>query len=218
MIVNKPDVMTHEQAIELLPWLVNDSLPEDERKSLLEHSRDCLICRRDLAELETLKTSIDASADVAQIPPPDIRRINQRIDQYEENRMRIPDLLQAMRGWLLQPLHAAVVIQSIVILGLVAAVIMPRDETAVYTTLTSASALPGGEYARIVVSTRMNEADWTALLEQHALTAAEGPSEQGVATLAFAESLSEEARASILAELAQHPDVRFVQPLTVARP
>jgi hypothetical protein len=50
--VNKFDVTSHEQARELLPWLVNDSLAANERTLVREHAKNCVICRKELAELE----------------------------------------------------------------------------------------------------------------------------------------------------------------------
>ncbi|MDH3553051.1 MAG: hypothetical protein OER22_10600, partial [Gammaproteobacteria bacterium] len=64
--MNKHEPMSHEQASELLPWLVNDSLAEGERDLVHEHATSCVICRRELHELENLRDSIsDVSAATA---------------------------------------------------------------------------------------------------------------------------------------------------------
>jgi hypothetical protein len=44
----------HERAFELLPWLANGSLAADERRRVERHVRDCLPCRAELKEQQTL--------------------------------------------------------------------------------------------------------------------------------------------------------------------
>jgi Putative zinc-finger len=42
--------MNCDQTIELLPWLLNGTLEEDERRAALDHLKDCAACRQALAE------------------------------------------------------------------------------------------------------------------------------------------------------------------------
>ena len=50
--MNTDERMTHEIAAELLPWLANDSLPADEKGRVMAHARSCVVCRKDLEELQ----------------------------------------------------------------------------------------------------------------------------------------------------------------------
>ena len=61
-----------DEAIELLPWLVNDSLQPDEREVVQAHATSCVICRRELDELRALHQAIDSTAAVIETPAPDI--------------------------------------------------------------------------------------------------------------------------------------------------
>ena len=56
--MNLREHFSHEQVVELLPWLVNDSLDELERESVLEHAHACVICRRELSSLQQIRDSI----------------------------------------------------------------------------------------------------------------------------------------------------------------
>ena len=49
--MNTRESVSHQQAAELLPWLVNDSLDAGEKENVLEHALACVICRRELDEL-----------------------------------------------------------------------------------------------------------------------------------------------------------------------
>ena len=76
--------MTHEQAIELLPWFVNESLDAGEHEAVQAHASGCVICRREIEELEVLQRSIREAPALEEMPAADMRRINARIDAQLE--------------------------------------------------------------------------------------------------------------------------------------
>ena len=213
--MNTVDEMKHDAAAELLPWLANDSLPDDEKGRVLAHALSCVVCRKDLAELEALRDTVTAGAIDADTPPVDMRRINQRIDAYMEKRRRIPRALETLGAFLSSPWKAAAVLQAAVILVLFAVLLGQQSEPPQYTTLTDEAPLPPGDYLRIVVSTEPGAGDFAALLERHGLALVEGPSPRGVATVAFPQDVSREQRQTVVRTLSEHPMLRFVQPLTV---
>ena len=51
--------LPHEHAMEMLPWLVNDSLLSDERAAVLDHAQSCVMCRREMKSLEDLRDSVE---------------------------------------------------------------------------------------------------------------------------------------------------------------
>ncbi len=52
--------LTHERAIELLPWLVNGTLAAEERDLVEQHVRSCLSCHRELKEQQRLRAALRA--------------------------------------------------------------------------------------------------------------------------------------------------------------
>ena len=216
--MNTDDDMTHDNAAELLPWLANDSLTESEKDRVLAHAQSCIICRRDLAELDALRDSISAGATELDPPPVDMRRINRRIDEYMERRRRIPRALEALGEFLSSPWKAAVVLQSAVIVGLLIALAAQQDDRPRYTTLTRDTPLPPGHYLRLVVSTTPESGGLEALLGDLGLRIVDGPSPRGVATVAFPEATSRDAQREVIRALSENPMLRYVQPLTVDAP
>ena len=215
--MSRPETLSHEQAAELLPWLVNDSLATEEKASLLAHAQDCVVCRREIGELESLQDRLSVDDALDAVPAPDMRRINRRIDDYEARRLRLPGILSSLREFFSNPWRTAVVAQSAVIAALVATLLMPAEDPTPYTALTQADQLPAGSYLRIVVSVEMSDERWSDLLDRFDLTLADGPSERGVATLSLSTPLSDDEKAALVTELSADPDVRFVQPLEIAR-
>ena len=56
--------LNHEQAFELLPWLVNGTLTGSELDSVQVHVRDCLTCRVALREQQQLRAAIQEQPTV----------------------------------------------------------------------------------------------------------------------------------------------------------
>ena len=216
--MNTADLMKHDAAAELLPWLANDSLPDDEKGRVLAHANSCVMCRRELAELEALRDTVTAEAIDADAPPVDMRRINRRIDAYMEKRRRVPRAFDTLGAFFSSPWKAAAALQAVVILVLVAGLLAPDNEPPLYTTLTTETPLPPGHYLRLVVSTEQGAGDLAALLERHQLTLVEGPSPRGVTTVALPATASREQQQAVVQTLSQDPMLRFVQPMTVDAP
>lgn len=216
--MNRPETLSHEQAIELLPWLVSDSLAAGEKQSVLEHARCCVACRRDIAELEALRDNVTGTGPEAAIPAPDMRRINRRIDAYEARRSRLADAWAGFRAFFARPLHVALAAQSAVIVALLAVLYTAGDPPPVYTTLSDAEPLPPGDYLRVVVAMPVDAARWDELLDRYGLAVIDGPSERGVATLAFGDAASASGRNAVAADVELRPEIRYAQPFSVERP
>jgi anti-sigma factor RsiW len=211
--VISPETMPHDRAAELLPWLVNDSLDAGEREAVREHATSCVICRRELAQLETLRTAIvsaDASGTVA---APNMRRINARIDALVDSETAGGILLAKLREWFKNPWQVAFVVQTALLVALVALWQLPQRPEPEFTTLTEPQTLPDGHYVRIVFDPTFGAARISTLLEGTGLSVATGPSVRGVYTLRFDEGTSDADRAAIVAALHGASGVLFVQPV-----
>lgn len=205
------ETMSHDAAIELLPWLVNDSLQGSERDAVQTHAMNCIICRREVAELEALQQSIHAMA--AEAPPPDMRRINARIDAQLERAGRGRQLLEGVRAFFASPWRAAFVAQSIVLVAVAAMWLQGGTGEPEFRTLSTAETLPAGNYLRVVFDPTLEQAAIDALLAEAGLGVAAGPTERGVITLRFADALAETDRAAVAEALRNDARVLFAQPV-----
>lgn len=210
MTKHKP--MPHEQASELLPWLVNDSLPEGERNLVHEHATSCVICRRELDELENLRNSI-SGASINAIPAPDMRRINARIDALIEKENRGQQLLANIRNFFSSPWRLAFAAQTAVIVILATVLFWPQVDKPEFTTLTDPQDLPDGQYVRVVFEPTLAASDLSSLLDTMNLTIVDGPSDRGVYTLRLSTTLSAADRTALVADLSSSDSVVFAQPV-----
>lgn len=205
------EAMSHDECVELLPWLVNDSLQGPEREAVHAHATSCIICRRELAELEVLRHSILATTSEA--PAPDMRRINARIDAQLAREAGPRKLLEGLRGLFATPLRVAFAVQSLALVAVASLWLQAGTSEPQYRTLTTSTALPAGHYLRVVFDPTLEQAAIEALLADADLSVAIGPSERGVMTLRFADSVDAADRSAATDVLRNDARVLFLQPV-----
>ena len=211
--MNAPETVSHEQAAGLLPWLVNDSLVDKEKETVLEHAQSCVICRRDLDDLEQLRDSIMSASSLKLIPAADMRNVNARIDALIDRQNRGPLLIARLREAFESPWRIAFVAQSVLLVVLAGLLLWPRPRDAEYTTLTQSQYLPPGIYVRVVFSPELTQFEFIELLGSLELTIVDGPSNRGVYTLGVAKRMSVEDRDKLIMDLQEDPKVLFAQPV-----
>ena len=207
-------MMSHEQARDLLPWLVNESLAVDERDRVRDHATSCVICRQELAELERVRDSIAVVTDSAVTPTPDMRRINARIDALIDKEHRGRRLMRTLTEFLQSPWRTAFAVQTLLVIGLLAILLRPEPQAVEFTTLTTPETLPSGDYIRIVFDPDLDAVDVAAILEGTGLEILTGPSERGVAMLHFESTPDPQKRDGTLRRLLESPGVLFAEPVT----
>ena len=76
---------THRQTWDLIPWLVNDTLDDDQREAVEAHLRECADCREELAFQRSVHAGILKDAPtVAAVSPVTMARFFERIDAEDE--------------------------------------------------------------------------------------------------------------------------------------
>lgn len=205
--------MTHDEAVELLPWLVNGSLDEIEHGAVKEHASSCVICRRELNELEVVQASIAALGEHTDVPEPDMRRINARIDAHLASASRGSQWLDAWRKFSTGRWQLAFAVQTAALVVVVGVLLIPREPTPEFTTLSTVESLPAGHYLRVVFDPTLPEVDLSGIIDANGLSVAAGPSNRGVVTLRFAETALASEREATLQSMQNDDRVLFAQPV-----
>lgn len=87
--------LTHQEAWELLPWLVNDTLDSPEREGVAAHVATCLECRAEAERCHALAALV-ASAEVAPSPhPAQLAKLLRRVDEIEGSGERLGGNIRA---------------------------------------------------------------------------------------------------------------------------
>ena len=205
--------LLHEHAMEMLPWLINDSLLGDERAAVLDHAQSCVMCRREMKSLEDLRDSINCLSSAIPIPDPDMRNINARIDKLINRQNWARRSMSWISEFLASPWRVAYVAQSVLLVVLAATLLWPATREPEYTMLTQAPDLANGHYVRAVFSPDLTHANLKELLDELELRIVAGPSDRGVYTLATENSIAITERDAALASLLKNPSVLFAQPV-----
>ena len=205
--------LPHEHAMEMLPWLINDSLLGDERAAVLDHAQSCVMCRREMKSLQDLRDSVNRLSSPVPIPGPDMRNINARIDKLINRQNWARRSISWIGEFFASPWRAAYVAQSVLLAVLAAALLWPATRDTEYTMLTQASDLADGYYVRVVFSPDVTHSDLKELLDGLKLRIVAGPSDRGVYTLATENSFVITERDTALASLLKNRSVLFAQPV-----
>ena len=216
--MNATETMQHDQAIVLLPWLVNGSLDTDELAAVRDHASSCVICRRELAELEALHETIDRVGSAAPVPAPDMRRINARIDALIARQNSVKGFLSKLQEFFSTPWRLAFVAQSVALVAIMFVWLWPEPPEPAFETLTEAQSLPQGHYLRVVFDPTLDAPDIDALLYEADLELFAGPSARGVYTLRFDAALPANKRDALAQALAADQRVLFVQAIDGDQP
>ena len=212
--MTSPEQLTHEVALELLPWLVNGSLSNDEASAAGDHAQSCVICRRELERLKLFQEPFSLASDAVVAPAPDMRAINRRIDDLIARRNGWRDALWQLRVFAQSPWRVVFVAQSIALLVLASLLLAPSPPQTVFTTLSSPSALTKAGSVRVVFSPDLDEPTLSGMLHEYKLSIIDGPTERGVYTLGSNERLGDRALSQMVASLQNRKEVLFAQAIT----
>jgi hypothetical protein len=133
----------HEEILEILPWFVNESLGEKERRRVLAHLQQCAECRSERDRLQALQQIVaeEDGSDTADYQVP-FRRLMNRIAVTETNRTSMGELQRRARipRWAPWVGVAATLVAALLFVG----VLNPgRQGPEEYRTLSSTTEAPG---------------------------------------------------------------------------
>ncbi|HVY66387.1 MAG TPA: hypothetical protein VHH11_16325 [Gammaproteobacteria bacterium] len=196
--------LDHDAAFELLPWLVNGSLAVAERDRVDGHVRSCIVCRREVRELERLRAAVRAQPTFRVSAEGGFDRLERELDR-EAARAR------AANGAASAPFlrFAAVAAIGIVVLGALLWLEPKVPDQARYATLATQ---PVGPHAQIdlIFDQRTAAADIQSLLTDVDGEIVAGPTELGRYSIRIQDGKATDADiAALLDRLSHDPRVRF---------
>ena len=218
----------HLECQDLLPWLVNGTLDDENRARIEQHLAECEDCRAEHAREQDLYGRMSAEDRVAYSPAASFEKLWSRIEELEREVPATaagPDTRSALvhdprwrprRGrtfTLSRWLAAAVVVQAIA-LGWLAAHLGARDATApwVYRTVTTSTTPdPALPRFRVVFASQATVTEQQDVLARRGLIIVGGPSLSGVYVLAPAEPSAIMDTELLLADLRAEVTVRYAE-------
>lgn len=207
--------MTHAEAWDQIPWLVNGSLDEVASARLEHHLQHCAACRDEVRTQRALLQAMNDAPRVEAMPPASLQKLWNRIDAghpADARRAGLPADIHNLAG----RYRVAVVALLALLTGAASTVMIQQfggERPGAYRVVSDAAPVQGD--LRVVFDRGMTLQQMQALLERAGLQIIAGPSASGVYTLAGKEAQS------ALELLRADPGVHFAEPAPpggVARP
>jgi hypothetical protein len=217
------DERLHRRVWELLPWYVNGTLPEGERRTVEGHAARCAPCRQELASCRALGEALRQAEAPAPAPhPARLARLMARLDEAETRSLR--GRLRGLLAATPRPVRWAVAAQLAALLLLAAAWVWQAraaEPPALYRTLsdpTPPAASPVADIAgtagtirlRVVFAEDATERQIREVLLGVGGQLAGGPSPLGAYTVEL--PAGRDPLPLVLAHLRSRPEVRFAEP------
>ena len=211
MTSNRRTEIEHHEVSALIPWYVNETIAERDRRRVDAHISTCAPCRDDLLVQRRLCEAIEAQPALDYMPVASLKRLNARLDAMQAEGASSPPHAQpknsptSWRGWM-----AASIAAMAVAVALLAADRWAQFESRRpnYQTVTNSVPRPPGEVIRAVFSPTITLVELQTILDEAQLRIVSGPTEAGVYSLASNAALPVSAS---LALLRQHSTVRFAE-------
>lgn len=214
--IQRSDDRDHRELSALIPWFVNGSLGEQDRRRLDAHLLQCESCRGELAQDQRVYQGMTSEPAVEYMPAASLKRLQARLDGVDAKAAgtaaTAPAVRRARRPMPWQGLIAASVAVMAVAISLLAAdrwlQYRARASSPNYFTVTTPVARAPDEVIRAVFSPTITLVELQAILDEAQLRIISGPTEAGVYSLA---ANSPRPVSSSLAQLRQHAKVRFAE-------
>jgi anti-sigma factor RsiW len=194
----------HAEADRILPWLVNGTLDDDERRQVEQHVAECEPCRREVAWLRALQAQYRNDDASFEDVPHAMKRLRHRMGKVSARSATPVSLSSAWRrrGRRLAWLAAA---QAAIIIAMGA--VLFQDRHAAYHTLSAPTSK--GSLLVVVFDPRISEAQMRQLVRAGDGRIVGGPTETG----AYLLSVPDEQAASTRKMLHNSPAVIMVENL-----
>ena len=189
----------HDFSYQLLPWLVNGTLKDEDRQRVIDHMADCVSCQQELGVLDELN-SVMVGEQIT-TPTPNLERIHGRL----RNRFWVNP------NWWYRPLLATAAVASIAFVLLAVQILTSPPQDQPFRTATGSQRVELGQI-QVVFSPAFTAAEQQQLLQSLSLQVVAGPSPQGKFVLAPGPDTPQD----FALRLQQSPGVAFASdPVTV---
>jgi cytochrome c-type biogenesis protein CcmH/NrfG len=202
-VTGRPE-LDHTTVYELLPWLANGSLAAAERDGAELHVRSCIVCRRELKELERLRQAVRSQPTLHLSAESGLDRLQRQLDREAASRPVRRDA-----GYVPFFRFAAVASVGIAFLGVLLWLAPGVPNQAGYATLATQ---PAAQRAQIdlIFDQHTAVADIQALLQTVDGEIVAGPSGLGrYGVRIHGGSATDAEVATLIEKLARDPRVRF---------
>lgn len=197
------------RAWDAMPWVLQNSAPQEQSEWLEDHLAHCESCRTEFAQQSRLRLAMSLPTDISLDANAGLKRLLGRLDAPDTQ--EAPYRLRS-RNWLSRALVAVVLIQALSI-GALGVKLWSTGGSPLYRTLSQESLPQPPGTIRVVPDAAMTLADWNALLHALGLQVVGGPNDVGAYTVAPTSSTP--TTRQTLQQLRATRGIRLAEPVAV---
>jgi hypothetical protein len=215
---------SHQEIMLLLPWFVNKTLDDAETKAVEKHLKVCLICKREVADLNKLSLAIKQADTLDAVAQASFSRLQARIHGHGNSRDQAapPATGENLRGQkkprkfdFALPIfrYQAIAALALCLLSIPAYLIINRQLENDYRTLANAEiTLANDDEIRVVFSESVDSGRRKSVIDSIAGEIVEGPNAMGVYLIRLKQTADAGQVLGTLAALKKNPQVIFAEP------
>lgn len=217
----------HRQSWDLIPWIINGTASESERRVVEEHLQGCADCRAELEFQQRLQCAVAHEGGVVADADASWARLRERLDaEPDASPAARPALRRSRlseRSWM-PWVMAAMLVQGVG-LGVLGTALWSRapsgslnapTPSTAYRTLSASPPAAQPATVRVVFAPSMTLGELRAVLASARLQVVSGPSDADVWSLAPAGESTRAATEAAVRTLRSSPGVRFAEPIGAA--
>lgn len=194
-------------AWEAMPWVLQDSAPEEQSDWLRDHLAHCASCSAEFEQQRRLRLALSLPSDIPIDANAGLARLLNRLDTPE---VETPPARARAGGWLTRALVAAVLVQALGI-GMLGAKLWSEGANPSYHTFSQTSLPAPAGAIHVVPDATMKLADWDSLLRTLRLQVVGGPNDVGAYTVVPAGTAA--AQGQTLQQLRTARGIRLAEPV-----
>jgi len=202
--------MTHVEAWDQIPWLINGSLDEAASVRLQDHLQHCAACREEVRMQRALLQAMTDAPRVEAMPPASLQKLWDRIDAGQPaaaRRAGPPDMRNPASRYRVAAVAALGLLAGAASMFMIQQ--LGGERQGAYRAVSDVTGPVQGDL-RVVFDSGMTLQQMQAVLERTGMQITAGPSASGVYTLAG------EGAQPALEMLREDPQVRFAEPVSPA--
>ena len=210
----------HETVHALLPWYVNGTLEDAERKLVETHLHACLTCSLELKRERQLGESVRAAPTIDISPEAGFARLSHRLDAAGRRGNRPPNN-HFWNDWLRLPTVSRVALATFAVTAVAVLVwgTLPRPATVEPGYVTLSGTPSAANHLDVIFADQVTETEMRALLAEINGSIVGGPTEIGRYTVRLGDpALDDEGLRALIREFIADERVQFAGPASLGGP
>ncbi len=217
----------HDKIWDLLPWYVNNTLENFEKKQVEHHLANCTVCKQELHQQQQLQMNLLSDDTLSKSTISAFNKVMQRIDAQQlnsKNVVPVKRVSEQLKKYNTKPIVSSIAASFLVVI-IISLFFNSSSNDKIYSTLSDTpaknSSLNGANNSiyltRVIFNKNTRKQDINQLFKYFQGEITHGPDKRGIYTIDFSKAVSSTVQYNaLLNKLKQRPEILLVSAITKA--